>query len=92
MKIIYDKITGYIYTTAYIGGEITPAVIEVDNPGNLLVSKVVIEEGKEPRVEFFENLENAKLKELEEKLEELKHKQQTTDLALAEFTMNSMQM
>ncbi len=32
MKIIYDKITGYIYTTAYIGGEITPAVIEVDNP------------------------------------------------------------
>ena len=36
MKIIYDKKTGYIYTTAYIGGEITPAVIEV----------------KEPRVEF----------------------------------------
>lgn len=92
MKIIYDKITGYIYTTAYIGGEITPTVIEIDNPQNLLVSKVVIEEGKEPRVEFFENPENAKLKELEEKLEELKHKQQTTDLALAEFTMNSMQI
>ena len=91
MKVIYDKKTGYIYTTAYIGGEITPAVIEVDNPQNLLVSKVVIEEGKEPRVEFYENPEQTKLKELEDKISDLTHKQQSTDLALTELAMNSVQ-
>ncbi len=50
-----------------------------------------MEEGKEPRIEFYKNPEQTKLKELEDKISDLTHKQQSTDLALTELAMNSIQ-
>lgn len=95
MKVIYDKKTGYIYTTAYTDGEINPAVLDVDVPSSYLISKIKVEDGKEPVPEFYKTTEQVQLEELkkvfEDKVNELTEKLNTTDLAVAELTMNTMQ-
>ena len=89
MKVIYDKKTGYIYTTS-LSANVDPAVLDVEVPAGQLLSRISVE-GKEPRPEFYKDKSNEAMEELKQKLEELNAKQQTTDLALAELTMNAMQ-
>ena len=89
MKVIYDKRTGYIYTTS-LNIDIDPAVLDVEIPPGQLLSRISVE-GKEPKAEFYKDKTGEAMEELKQKLEELNAKQQTTDLALAELTMNAMQ-
>lgn len=90
MKVVYDKKTGYIYTTS-LNADVEPAALDVEVPAGQLLSRIVVEKGKEPQPEFYKDKSNEAMKELKQKLEELNAKQQTTDLALAELTMNAMQ-
>ncbi len=89
MKVIYDKKTGYIYTTS-LNADVDPAVLDVEIPPGQLLSRISVE-GKEPKAEFYKDKSQETMEELKQKLEELNAKQQTTDLALAELTMNAMQ-
>ena len=89
MKVVYDKKTGYIYTTS-LSIDIDPAVLDVEIPPGQLLSRISVD-GKEPRPEFYKDKTGEAMEELKQKLEELNAKQQTTDLALAELTMNAMQ-
>lgn len=89
MKVIYDKRTGYIYTTS-LNVDVDPAVLDVEIPPGQLLSRISVE-GKEPKAEFYKDKSQETMEELKQKLEELNAKQQTTDLALAELTMNAMQ-
>ena len=88
MKVIYDKKTGYIYTTS-LNADVDPAVLDVEIPPGQLLSRISVE-GKEPKAEFYKDKSQETMEELKQKLEELNAKQQTTDLALAELTMNSL--
>lgn len=90
MKAIYDKKTGYIFTTAMFDNEIEPSVLDVEVPLGQTLSRIIIEEGKEPRAEFFKTNEQIALENMKEKLKEIEKKQETTDLALVELTMSSM--
>ena len=89
MKVIYDKRTGYIYTTS-LNVDVDPAVLDVEIPPGQLLSRISVE-GKEPKAEFYKDKTGEAMEELKQKLEELNAKQQTTDLALTELTMNAMQ-
>ena len=89
MKVIYDKKTGYIYTTS-LNVDVDPAVLDVEVPAGQLLARISVD-GKEPRPEFYKDKTGEAMEELKQKLEELNAKQQTTDLALAELTMNAMQ-
>lgn len=88
MKVIYDKKTGYIYTTS-LNTDVEPAVLDVEIPPGQLLSRISVD-GKEPKAEFYKDKTGEAMEELKQKLEELNAKQQTTDLALAELTMNSL--
>ncbi len=88
MKVIYNKKTGYIYTTS-LDTDVEPAVLDVDIPQGQLLARISVD-GKEPKVEFYKDKTSETMEELKQKLEELNAKQQTTDLALAELTMNSL--
>ena len=85
MKVVYDKKTGYIYTTS-LSIDIDPAVLDVEIPSGQLLSRIVIEKGKEPKPEFFRDESKETMEQLKKDLEELKTKQLTTDLAVAELT------
>ncbi len=88
MKVIYDKRTGYIYTTS-LNADVEPVVLDVEVPAGQLLARISVD-GKEPRPEFYKDKTGEAMEELKQKLEELNAKQQTTDLALAELTMNSL--
>lgn len=94
MQVIYDKKTGFIYATSNNSYDIEPAVLEVELKEGELLARVIAHEGKEPRAEIYKSSERLRLEELEktlgEKIEEISARQQTTDIALAELTMNSM--